>query len=1658
MVGHLKEAEQVDREELKLYFQKMTDKVDGLLLSDLHRRVAGLMVKISELGYSASDKSEEIKEALLALVNGEDSRLFEPLVTIIDVLLDEPYAQAFRYITEHAVEYPYSSGYARRPFRTAERSLHADRILTKMISLFYMNRNQFLTLDYLTQVNYIPANDYWFNGAAIPDMIAYEIDRNNESVIDALRTIIYGDNNTALLSRPMISGVFLCHSQDAYRMIGELLVAARLQEGLRQSIVEAMDEGTLGAMLYMLQIIIEHDLIRFSSVVRALDVWTGLGMEAANARVAKQIIQYAASCLAEESVREAWLDSDNVNELYMSLWAFAVHEEKQLYEKISYMMTGKEDYRKIAAQYMLTQSQNNEVRFFIAEQWLGESNKELQYWIISNYTYDYSYRWETVEGEHQTHLELNRTPLLADKGARARQFKQFEAILATMPLKEWTFKSQVFDWMTINYSADMVVKKLLYLTAYDMDGEWIARIMALKNSLSPELRGELLKYFMNDSSHKEQREFIIASLSDKSMSNRELAIAKAAKLELRDDEVEGVAALLKLKTGSLRQAAIQLLLKQPARNLEAVVGLLLKSRNELQRLAALELLTELKEEPSLVELFTVLKDQADSIDAPNDKERLLIAKLKRKDSYTGSNGFGLFDPNAKTPELTEREKRPLSALQEARGYFHLSAQQIKDFLHGLADLIHEHREHEYEIKDYSGAKQSLLLGARLSTLSWSYELEEQTPPLERYPLASVWADYLEKSGLGEAELLQLDFYRRAKTLYDYYSGGMEHWRMSYYQPAEGWRTELLEHLYPMDTVREAIKIFENVPYAMQVGELLSAFVEQNGKQEQFRIANHVLHLILKCFPAEQAEEESELLDLYADFWQKRLRANVTDDDSFTQYFRTFFQLYDIHKYEKPILSIHDFGRAHSLDIIGDSLLFQELLVRPQSKYHIRQLTSPQNKLLEQYPNLAPVKEKVVQRILEIELSRGDLATEVTNLATSIQQIEGMNYFIAILAGLDKESFVRGYIYGYGKDVTKKETFSHLLKVTHPQKGEGEALLRELHQVRSISELRLLEAAMYAPQWVELISQYLGWSGLRSAAWYFHAHINESFSAEKETIVAHYSPITPQDFNDGAFDIRWFREAYAELGEERFQLLYQCAKYISAGANHRRSQLFADAVLGELDLQELHKSITEKRNKDHLLSYSLVPLGEGEECGRDVLKRYTFIQQFLKESKAFGSLRRVSEAKAASIALDNLARNAGYADVIRLTWDMEGKKLDELLHYFEPYELEADLTAQLVINEDGKTDIRLMRKGKELKSIPAAYKKHEYIAALRETKSELTDQYRRARAELERSMEAGSAFTLQEVSKLMQNPVIAPLVGVLVFKANAGLGYFEEGVLVGTDGERCMVDDDEQLLIAHPLHLYESGQWSLYQKDLFEKQVKQPFKQIFRELYMPNEDELASGTLSRRYAGHQVQPRKTVSLLKGRGWTVSYEEGLQKVFYKENVIASIYALADWFSPSEVESPTLETVRFYDRNTYKNLDIGQLPSLIFSEVMRDVDLVVSVAHVGGVDPEASLTTIGIRTAIVRESLRLLKIGNVRLEGNHAIIAGKLGEYSVHLGSGIVHKQAKGALAIIPVHSQHRGKLFLPFMDEDPKTAEVLSKIVLLAQDTKLKDPQILAQLQV
>jgi Domain of unknown function (DUF4132) len=331
-----------------------------------------------------------------------------------------------------------------------------------------------------------------------------------------------------------------------------------------------------------------------------------------------------------------------------------------------------------------------------------------------------------------------------------------------------------------------------------------------------------------------------------------------------------------------------------------------------------------------------------------------------------------------------------------------------------------------------------------------------------------------------------------------------------------------------------------------------------------------------------------------------------------------------------------------------------------------------------------------------------------------------------------------------------------------------------------------------------------------------------------------------------------------------------------------------------------------------------------------------------------------------------------------------------------------------------------------------------------------------RISLEQAMCRGDRFTAEELTKLTKHAVLAPMLNQLILMGEREMGYLvEQGTALQQHDGSIQPIQSKELRIAHPFDLLLAKAWHLWQQDCFVQSRTQPFKQIFRELYVLTAAE-QSEKISHRYEGHQVNPRQALALFGQRSWITAPDEGVRRTFHQEGLIAEVEFLNGFYTPLDVEGLTISGVRFYRRDEWESLPLKEIPPVLFSEVMRDLDLVVSVAHQGGVDPEATTSTVEMRASLVRETCRLLKLANVQIQGSHVLIEGHLGSYSIHLGSAMVHRQPGGALCIIPVPSQHRGRIFLPFVDNDPKTAEVVSKVLLLSKDKEIKDPTILEQI--
>ena len=108
---------------------------------------------------------------------------------------------------------------------------------------------------------YDHARNEYFSYAEI---LAAQIDLGNKETVQAVKDILLGEGNTAMLSHELIRGIVMSRDRELYDVLGRFLLAARLQEGARQAVCETMDAGRPEAFLHLFAVIEEHGLIRYS--------------------------------------------------------------------------------------------------------------------------------------------------------------------------------------------------------------------------------------------------------------------------------------------------------------------------------------------------------------------------------------------------------------------------------------------------------------------------------------------------------------------------------------------------------------------------------------------------------------------------------------------------------------------------------------------------------------------------------------------------------------------------------------------------------------------------------------------------------------------------------------------------------------------------------------------------------------------------------------------------------------------------------------------------------------------------------------------------------------------------------------------------------------------------------------------------------------------------------------------------------------------------------------------------------------------------------------------------------------------------------------------------------------------------------------------------
>jgi Domain of unknown function (DUF4132) len=315
--------------------------------------------------------------------------------------------------------------------------------------------------------------------------------------------------------------------------------------------------------------------------------------------------------------------------------------------------------------------------------------------------------------------------------------------------------------------------------------------------------------------------------------------------------------------------------------------------------------------------------------------------------------------------------------------------------------------------------------------------------------------------------------------------------------------------------------------------------------------------------------------------------------------------------------------------------------------------------------------------------------------------------------------------------------------------------------------------------------------------------------------------------------------------------------------------------------------------------------------------------------------------------------------------------------------------------------------------------------------------------------------------------------------------------VNAANEIVAIDSAESVSLWHPVHA-SVAEIKAWREFFVFHQLQQPLKQAYREMYLLTDAEVNTKSYSNRMAAHLLRQHQFNSLAKARGWRYvlmgafdnGVDNGTASLLLPEYNLRAEY----WISEVNADGATNDTgiwnyvstdqVRFIDNTTNNVLDLVDIPPVVFSEVMRDVDLFVGVASVGN-DPAwqdsgglpayrdywttysfGELSEVAKnRKEILTSLVPRLKIKDVAtIKDKFLVVKGKLRTYKIHIGStNILMEPNDQYLCIVPDRSakNHTENLFLPF-EGDNGLSIILSKAFLLADDVSITDSTITSQI--
>lgn len=1428
---------------------------------------------------------------------------------------------------------------------------------------------------------------YWSDKSSVIGIVAaVAIDKSSRAADKILQFLEKTNKPTRMTPMALI----YAKSEKTLEFLEKIINRAGIFEGLRQVFFENFNEAPKEKFIALLKLIKKNKWQRFSSLVRAVDVWYGFGFIAQRQATIVEILNKTSEYLENKETRIKTIDSPDQNWLdkHIALWTEGFEDVSKA-EEIALRWTKEENWEKrYLATYFLGHAGTLEARKNLVTM-LTDDNKSVVIQAIYGLQTCWQQSWLVYRSE----------------------FEAIEGLALRMQEGVWEEKNVIWKWNKMLLKRQQVFDMLL--TFIDLVGT--KGLIKYWDSYSSDTKLYLLgKIEREDNMAGLDRKFWLRLLNDKSRGIREAARKKVEKWLLGEKDWQELIGVINNEYQDIQIWIINLINKEDSCFREKIITMLVRKKSK----QSLKLETKLKNsfEPEKTE--TIL-------------EKTEIYDLTKRTTPSGPG------PMAWKEIVWDFES---FAIVEA-----------------LTKLVNENRNKEVKIVERwneNGTVMTFLESAgRVDDFLGWYRVDNSliTEAFDNFPLNEVWDKWYEEYEKikGQEVIIKL-----LVALYNL--------KVNYRDKAKVLAGKILGYLV-MKNIRSV-----DIPLLLDKLEGVYWRASFFGANNVSLISDRWGQNKIRCWKIDdrQLRWEGYVKNIF------RNRKNIVNNEDYGR----FWQL--LRWKDEPSLATpararclpegefltEAYGRKlATIEDIYDNLLAKRGLLNERGFYYGKSEEAlgdwekieffdraKTNELIKKFPELEEVFDKW-WGFLAVELAaKSELSTPYRTEAATIKYVAGARVLFEVLKEIENKD-IRRRVWGWSDNKDKYDAISNFIRVSFPKESDTLESVASLISDYKIDEELLESVILFAPQWAFLVGEATKQPGLARAVWWIVAHgkdnhweVDIKIREMWEEAVREQTSVSSADLKEGAVDVDWFCQTYKKIGEKKWNRLYDLAKFSSSAVGHVRAKLFADAILGKLKVELIKKEIEEKRGQDKLRALGLIPLRKGRFLQKDVIDRYEFIKKFAAETKQFGSQRQASEKLAARIALDNLARNAGYEDATRMSWLLEGKRLGDLSEWSLK---EGETTVELKVGEKLVPELLIKDGDKVRQSIPAIIQKNEKYQKILVKKREIRSQLSTIKMTLEKAMLDETEFEGEELFRLKKHPLLKYFIDKLVWKKTN-----KKEFLMGGEAE---FKNEEKYRLAHTVDFYQSSEWEKWQRQLFKKKIVQPFKQVFRELYLPSDRE--EGGLSRRFAGHQVKERQAMALFRSRGWVTTFEGDVFKRINRDNIIVRVLLEKGAFSPGEVEGPTVEGVIFGDNENGKRKNINEIRPILFSEIMRDLDLVVSVAHEGGEVLEPSMSTVEMRGGLVAQTVDMLGLSNIKVQKNFVIINGEYGEYAVHLGSGVIHQRPGGMVFVLPIHSQFRGRIFLPFADDDPKSAEVLTKILTLANDKEIKDPDIIRQIR-